>query len=240
MKQGNNTAAAATLGVFLLAGLLGLGFLARDAVLNLRALDRSVVVKGLAEREVPADVAIWPIRFSEAGNELTELYDNVARKSELVRAFLEQHGFASDEISVATPAVFDKQAQNYNTQSPAPFRYTASVVITLYSTDTERVRDAMAKVIELGKQGIALEGQEHRSQTQYLFTGLNDLKPAMIEEATRNARLVAEKFARDSTSQLGKIKTARQGQFSIVDRDSNTPHIKKVRVVSTVEYYLTD
>lgn len=236
MKQ----AAAATLGVFLLAGLLGLGFLARDAVLNLRALDRSVVVKGLAEREVPADVAIWPIRFSEAGNDLAVLYEEVARKSELVRAFLEQHGFSSYEISVATPAVFDKQAQNYNVQSTAPFRYTASVAVTLYSPDTERVRDAMAQIIELGKQGIAIGGQEHRSQTQYLFTGLNELKPAMIEEATRNARLVAEKFARDSKSKLGKIKTARQGQFSIVDRDSNTPHIKKVRVVSTVEYYLTD
>ncbi len=99
---------------------------------------------------------------------------------------------------------------------------------------------AGTRLIELGKSGIVLSGDDYQSRTQYLFTGLNDLKPKMIEEATRNAREVAQKFAADSDSRLGKIRTAYQGQFSIQDRDGNTPHIKKVRVVSTIEYYLAD
>jgi hypothetical protein len=94
--------------------------------------------------------------------------------------------------------------------------------------------------VELGKQGIAISGEDYQSRTEFLFTELNSIKPAMIEEATENARQVAEKFAQDSSSRLGKIRRAQQGQFSISDRDNNTPYIKKVRVVSTLEYYLSD
>jgi hypothetical protein len=98
----------------------------------------------------------------------------------------------------------------------------------------------MEKLFELGKQGIAITGEDYQSKTVFLYTKLNEIKPAMIEEATQNARAVAEKFAQDSKSRLGKIRSASQGQFSIDDRDSNTPYIKKVRVVSTLEYYLSD
>jgi hypothetical protein len=104
----------------------------------------------------------------------------------------------------------------------------------------EAVRNAMQDVIALGKKGVALSGEDYQSQTQFVFSGLATLKPEMIEEATKNARAVAEKFAADSDSSLGKIRSAQQGQFSIENRDSTTPHIKKVRVVSTVEYYLAD
>ena len=98
----------------------------------------------------------------------------------------------------------------------------------------------MKRIVELGKQGIAISGQNHNNKTEFLYTRLNEIKPEMVEEATKKARQVAEKFAKDSNSRLGKIKRARQGQFSIKDRDSNTQHIKKVRVVSTLEYYLSD
>ena len=98
----------------------------------------------------------------------------------------------------------------------------------------------MTELSVLGKQGIVIRGHDYENRTEYLFTGLNDIKPDMIEEATRNARVVAEKFAADSDSSLGKIKQARQGQFSISDRDQNNPHMKKIRVVSTIEYYLSD
>ena len=110
----------------------------------------------------------------------------------------------------------------------------------MYSRDVARVRAAQKGLADLGRQGIVFSGEQYGTQTQYLFTGLNDIKPDMIEEATRNAREVGEKFARDSSSTLGKIRSAQQGQFSITDRDQNNPHIKKVRVVSTVEYYLSD
>ena len=98
----------------------------------------------------------------------------------------------------------------------------------------------MGQLSELGKQGIVLTGNNYAAQPEYLFTRLNSIKPQMIEEATRKAREVAEKFAQDSDSTLGKIRKARQGQFSISSRDNNNPQIKKVRVVSTIEYYLSD
>ena len=112
--------------------------------------------------------------------------------------------------------------------------------MTVYSKNVDKVRAAMSSLIDLGKKGVAIYGEDYRNQTQFLFTGLNDLKPGMIEEATKNARAVAEKFAQDSDSELGKIKSALQGQFTISDRDATTPYIKNVRVVSTVEYYLSD
>ena len=98
----------------------------------------------------------------------------------------------------------------------------------------------MKKVVELVKEGIAISGQDYKNKTEFLFTDLNKIKPAMIEEATKNAREVARKFAKDSGSRLGKIKNASQGQFSINDRDTSTQYIKKVRVVSTIKYYLSD
>ena len=98
----------------------------------------------------------------------------------------------------------------------------------------------MGSLSELGKQGIVFTGGNYQSATEYIFTRLNEVKPEMIEEATRKAREVAEKFASDSNSALGKIKKASQGQFSISERDKNNPHIKKIRVVSTIEYYLSD
>ena len=124
---------------------------------------------------------------------------------------------------------------------PAPeFRYTATQTVTVYSLDVPRVRTAMQKAADLGRSGLVLGGGGWDTQVEYLFTGLNEIKPAMVEEATTMAREVAQKFAEDSASRLGKIKNASQGQFSIVDRDRFNPHIKKVRVVSTVEYYLSD
>ncbi len=231
---------ALTLGALLCIGLILLGLFISQGVVKLRALDRVVTVKGLSEREVPADIAIWPIKFSDAGNDLGALYTSIQKKNARVVAFLEDGGFSDDEISVSVPSINDRQAQGYGGSQPAEFRYYGSSIITVYSTQVDVVRQAMSRMVDLGKQGIAISGQEYDARTEFLYTGLNDIKPEMIEEATRNAREVAEKFAEDSQSRLGKIKTAQQGQFSINDRDSTTPHIKKVRVVSTITYYLAD
>ena len=102
------------------------------------------------------------------------------------------------------------------------------------------MRQVMGKLSELGKKGIVFTADDYESRTEYIFTQLNQVKPTMVEEATRKAREIALKFAADSKSKLGKIKRASQGQFSIRPRDKNNPHIKKLRVVSTVEYYLSD
>jgi hypothetical protein len=238
--QREHTGSALVLGVFILLGLAALGYLIGDAAIRFREFERSVTVKGLAEREYPADVVIWPIQFTLAGNELAGLYANLEDNTSRIRAFLQDAGIEVSEITVSAPVVTDKSAQSYGGGQHPEFRYTALQTVTVYSSDVERVRGVMSRLVDLGKQGIALTGGDYQNQTEYLFTRLNEVKPAMIEEATTKAREVAEKFAQDSNSRLGKIKQASQGQFTISPRDRNNPHIMKVRVVSTVEYYLSD
>ncbi len=227
-------------GASLLLGFIALGWLVGNYALRVKKFDRTVVVKGLSEREVPADVAIWPLTFQEANNDLAALFAGVQKKNAQVTEFLTGHGIAAGAITVGPPVVIDRYAQAYGDTRNAVYRYTATSTVTVYSPDVEAVRKAMQDVISLGQKGVALSGEGYQSQTQFQFTGLAKLKPEMIEEATKNARSVAEKFAEDSDSRLGKIRSAQQGQFSIEDRDSTTPYIKKVRVVSTVEYHLAD
>lgn len=236
----DNRIGAALLGGFLFLGLVGGGYLIGDAIIKFRSFERSVMVKGLSEREYDADVVIWPIQFSAASNELAELYQSLDDDSTAIRRFLLDSGITEKEITLATPSVTDKSAQQYGNGNRPEFRYTAIQSVTVYSRNVEAVRGVMARLSVLGKQGIVLTGGGYQAQPEYLFTRLNEVKPAMIEEATRNAREVAGKFAADSQSRLGKIKRASQGQFSIQERDRNNPHIKKLRVVSTIDYYLSD
>jgi hypothetical protein len=231
---------ALILGIFICAGLGLLGYLVAGGIVSFRALDRTVTAKGLSEREVDADIAILPIRFDLADNDLTVLTNEIERKSQLVLEFLAANGFQGKEVTVGAPSVVDRKAQRYGGPPQDEFRYQGSSTITVYSGNIAGVRSTMTRLTDLGKKGVVVGGGEYDTQPQFLFTGLNLLKPEMIAEATRNAREVAEKFARDSDSNLGKIKKAQQGQFSITDRDSNTPHLKKVRVVASLEYYLTD
>ena len=231
---------AILLGGFVCIGLMALGFQISKGIIQIKSLDRTVTVKGLSEREVPADTAIWPITFQEAGNDLNDLFSSIQQKNVLVVDFLKNIGFKTEEISVSPPGILDKQAAGYSGTDTFKFRYSGDSTITVYSQDVDSIRKAMNKLVDLGKQGIAFTRQGYQTQTEFIFTKLNDLKPEMVEEATKNAREVAEKFARDSNSTLGKIKKASQGQFSINNRDNNTPYIKKVRVVSTIEYFLSD
>ncbi|MBW1916477.1 MAG: SIMPL domain-containing protein [Deltaproteobacteria bacterium] len=228
------------LGAFIGLGLIILGYFLADSVTRLKAQDRTVTVKGLAEQEMPADIAIWPIRFTVADNDLSNLFTVIQRNNALVMEFLKNHGFSEQEISISVPAILDRQAQEYVDASKTQYRYSAFSAITVYTDKVAKVRETMEKIVELVEHGIAIAGSNYQSKPQFLFTRLNDLKPAMIEKATQEARQVAEKFAKDSGSQLGKIKRARQGLFEIKDRDSNTPYIKKIRVVSTIEYFLSD
>lgn len=231
---------ALVLGVCLILGLAVLGYLLGDAALKVKGYERSVRVKGLSEREAPADIVIWPIQFTEANNNLEALYGSLETSTAKIEHFLQAKGVKKNEISLASPAITDKSAQSYGDSQRAPFRYTAMQTVTVYSRNVPLVRSIMNGLAALGKQGIAFTGGGYESQTEYLFTGLNSIKPAMIQEATTKAREVAMKFAEDSKSRLGKIKRASQGQFTISARDRNNPHIKKIRVVSTVEYYLSD
>lgn len=236
--MGNNRLAAA---VVMALGMVVSTWLLSNGLVRFKQFERSVEVKGLAEREVPADTAVWPIAFSEAGTDLRALYQSLQDKNAVIIDFLKAQGFKPEEISVSAPSINDRQAQDYGSAELASrLRYSGKSVITVYTRQVDAVRRAIPQLVVLGEKGIALNTGDYENRARFLFTGLNALKPAMIEEATRNARQAAEKFAKDSDSTLGKIKRASQGQFSIEDRDPSTAHLKKVRVVSTVDYFLAD
>lgn len=210
-----------------------------NALLGFKKLDRSVIVKGLSEREYPADTIIWPVGFVEASNDLITLYNTLEKKKTQITNFLITKGVDINDISFSHPNIEDKKATSYN-NGVVEFRYIAQQYITVRSTNVSFIRQLMTELPELGKQGIAFLNNRYDNPTQYIFSKLNTIKPAMIEESTKNARQSALKFAQDSQSKLGKIKQASQGQFTINNRDINNPHIKIIRVVSTVEYYLSD
>ena len=238
--QEHSKAAAFVLGLFIFLGLALFGYQLGSAALKFKEYERTVTVKGLSERDYDADIVIWPIKFTAADNDLEALYNSIESNTAKIKAFLETNGIESNDITHDSPSIIDRSAQQWANNNQPEFRYAATQTVTVYSKNIARVRAVMGQLSELGKQGIVFTSTEYENQTEYLFTRLNEIKPAMIEEATRNAREVAEKFAADSQSRLGKIKRALQGQFSISPRDKNNPHIKKVRVVSTVEYYLSD
>lgn len=220
--------------------VVAFGSMMQNAMNRFANRERVVTVKGLSEREVPADKVIWPLIYKELGNDPATIYSRIEKKNATVVAFLKEHGLDEAEVTVNAPQIKDRFADSWS-QSNITDRYVATSIIIVSSANVELVRGIMQKQSELMKMGIALITEEYGNNiVKYEFTALNDIKPEMVEESTKNARATAEKFAKDSDSQLGKIRRATQGQFSIIDRDDNTPYIKKVRVVSTIEYYIKD
>jgi len=206
-----------------------------------RADDRYVTVKGLAEREVKADLAIWPITFRAGDNDLGSLQSGIEKSRRIITEFLLGNGFAMEQISYSAPVINDTRTQvRYGQDVQSEFRYVAQSTVTTRTGDVDLVRKTMEKSGELVGKGVVLGEQSWQNPTEFLFTSLNDIKPEMIQEATTSAREAAEKFAKDSGSKVGKIRNATQGYFSIEDRDRNSPDVKKVRVVTTVQYYLVD
>lgn len=225
-------------GLAIMAGLIVLGCMLPRTAVRLKSFDRTVNVKGLCEREVKADHVVWPMTFKVVGNDLNVIYSEIRTKTESVTGFLTKGGISREEISIAIPTISDKYTQEYG-NNERTFRYVAKCTVTVSSKEVDRILELMGQQMELIKSGITLEN-DWEAKSEFTFEALNDVKPEMIEEATKNAREVAQKFAKDSESRLGKIKQASQGTFTITDRDSNTPHIKKVRVVTNVIYYLNN
>ncbi|MCR5314098.1 MAG: SIMPL domain-containing protein [Bacteroidaceae bacterium] len=220
------------------AGLVILGSEIRSGIVTFKDRDRCITVRGLSEREVKADKVTWPLIYKEIGNDPSEMYDIMEQKNKRLVAFLKAGGITDKEISINPPTITDRQADNYGNDI-LNYRYKAESVITVTSSNVDKVRMLMNKQAELMKQGIALVNEEYGNNSiSYEFTGLNKIKPEMVEEATKNARETAEKFADDSDSKIGDIRNAQQGFFSIEDRDANTPYIKNVRVVNTIQYSL--
>lgn len=224
--------------VIVALGMAALGYEVADGIRDFKAQDRSVTVKGLSERDVPANKVTWPLVYKELGNDPVQMYRMLEEKNQKVLSFLKSGGISDEEISVNPPTISDRQADNYGNEI-MNYRYKAKSVITVTSTNVDKVRQLISRQADLMKEGIALVTPEYDANpVTYEFTGLNEVKPEMVEEATRNARLTAEKFAVDSDCKLGKIRSASQGQFSIEDRDATTPYIKHIRVVNTIQYGL--
>ena len=220
-------------------GLIILGTQIQKGINNFVEKDRIVTVKGLAEMEVPANKVTWPLMYKEVGNDLTTLYNRINATNTAIVEFLKKKGITEEEISINAPEIIDMQAERYVGENKT-YRYNVTTVITVTSAKVDLVRSLISEQSELLKQGIAITGGDYRYQIQYDYTSLNEIKPKMIEEATKNAREAALKFAKDSDSELGKIRRASQGQFSIDNRDANTPYIKRIRVVTTIDYLLED
>lgn len=224
-------------GYYVMLGLFFLALMIPVSIKFFRNSERTVAVKGLCEMEVPSDKVIWPLSFKVVGNDISQVYAETARKCAAIEDFLKKGGIPEEDITTAMPKISDKFAQEYG-GNDRTFRYVLTQVITVCSSDVPAVLSLMKEQSSLIAKDIVFQN-DWDCQTRFLFEGLNELKPKMIEEATCNAREVAQKFAKDSGSRLGKIKSATQGTFSIEDRDVSTPEVKKVRVVTNVTYYLS-
>ena len=225
--------------LILALGIIVLGDSVNSGLKSLAGKDRKVVVKGLAEKEVEADKVTWPIVSKEIGNDLPELYQTINNTTGTIRKFLLQNGLKVDEISVNAPVVIDLNAERYG-ENRNPYRYNITSIITVTSSNVKLVRSIIARQGELLKKGVAIVDGGYENPVKYEFVAFRQMKPKMMQEAIENAEQTATQFAENSKSQIDKIMNADQGQFSIEDRDSNTPYIKKVRVVTTVTYSLKD
>lgn len=246
-RRGISVYASAIIAIGLVAAAWVLGSEIRD----IRTADRYVVVRGLAERTVKSDLAIWPVSFREAGNDLKSTFAKSEQDQQAVLSFLAQQGIPKSDLTLGQPGVIDTQANEY---APANHvnRFIVQQQIWVRSKNVDEVAAAVQKTSELIARGVPLGTGQNYSPggggVSYLFTELNSIKPAMITEATRNARVAAERFAADSRSKVGSIRQASQGLFSITSADStsadagsynsNGSVMKKVRVVTTIEYYL--
>jgi hypothetical protein len=215
-------------------GLATAGYFVGYGISERGAGRRIISVKGLSEREVPASVATWTITYSATGNELGDINRKLAESTKAVLAFLKEAGFAETDIAVQPPAVRDTSMEVREADSPPPpERYRADQSVLLRTSKVDAIKPALASASNLMISGVLLSG---KSEPNYIFNQVNEIKPAMIQEATKNARIAAEQFSRDSQTTLGKLRNATQGWFQVENRDAATPERKIVRVVVDVEY----
>lgn len=228
--KNNNIVPASILAV----GIFCMGWFIFAGISSFANRNRLVSVRGLAEREVKANHVTWPMTFKVSGDDLQSLYSEINSKNKIICDYLKNNKIAENEMSISAPSVTDQATNEYSSDDKNKARYYISSTITVSTNKVDQVADLTTKTGELIEQGVVLES----SSANFEFTGLNSIKPAMIEEATKNAREAADKFAKDSGSSIGKIMTARQGVFEIEDVDEYTPIMKTVRVVTAIDYFL--
>jgi uncharacterized protein len=230
-------------GALLLAlGLLGAGYLVGHGFEVARSTDRYVTVKGLAETFVAADLAVWPLRLTATGDDLGRVQEQIDAGLATITGFLREHEIEEDAIQPQRVEVTDLLAQPYRPEGAGDNRFILAQTVIVRTEQVERVAALNQQTGELIRRGVVLVDT---GGPTYLFTRLNDIKPELLAEATRNARAAAEQFAADSGSEIGEIRRASQGLFEILARDP-APNLfepnqldKKIRVVSTIEYRLS-
>lgn len=241
--SGKLAIALAVAGAFVAIGVAAGGYLLGRQIYDSRIGDRFVTVKGLAEREVTADLSIWPLRVSATGDDLVAVQAKIDDDASQISDFLIGRGFTAEEVRPQRVEVTDLLAQTYRQEGAGENRYIIQQTVMVRTGNVELVEQIAREVGELVKRGVVLSDG---SGPTYLFTRLNEVKPAMIAEAMASARAGAEQFATDSASRVGGIRRANQGVFVILPRDETdgvwepTQLNKKVRVVSTIDYYLVD
>lgn len=232
----------------LIALIIGLSMvvsasLLRDGLTQMRTGDRFVTVKGMAEQEVTADLALWPIRFAATGETLDQARDQARQSREGVMAFLKLQAIPGDAVELQRLDVVDSGANPYQSDTGTR-KFIITQVLMVRSTDVEKVRQAAQNVSDLVDSGVILSSDYGPTGPTYLFTRLNDIKPQMIAQATAAAQESAQQFARDADAELGGLRRANQGVFQILARDqapgvmAEQQPVKTVRVVSTFDYYL--
>ncbi|HYP17028.1 MAG TPA: SIMPL domain-containing protein [Opitutus sp.] len=229
------------LGVTLAAGRALFGVQVGQAVKKGRDFDRFLTVKGLSEREVTATLAIWPIRFTVAAEDLPGLKLAVEQGRATVLAYLASHAITPEDVTFGLPAVSDREEEREmrgETGRGSLPRYKAVVTLVVRSARVDVVKSAIQHADTLLEQGISLANNDYSDRPEFLFADINGIKPEMIQEATANARIAAEKFAQDSQARVGRIRRASQGAMEIYDRDIATPERKILRVVTTVDFFL--
>jgi hypothetical protein len=215
-------------------GLAASGYFVGQGISERNTGRRIISVKGLSEREVPASVATWTIGYSANGNELGEINKKLADSTKAVIAFLKDAGFAEPDMAVQPPSLHDASMDPREKDvPPPPERYEASQSVLLRTAKVDLIKPALASASNLMVSGVLLSG---KSEPNYIFNQVNEIKPGMIQEATKNARIAAEQFSRDSQTSLGKLRNASQGWFQVENRDAATPERKIVRVVVDVQY----
>jgi hypothetical protein len=220
------------------------GLAVGSGVRNFRGADRFVTVKGIAEKEVKANLALWPLRITATSNSLPEAQGRIAADANTIRKFFESGGLPPGAIEVQGVEATDLLAQAYRQGPPPASRYIVTQTLMVRSGDVDRVAALNQRIGEIVGTGVVISAEGGPQGPFYLFTQLNDIKPEMIADATKNARAAAEQFAKDSEASLGSIRQASQGLFQILPRDAAPGQMeekqvmKTVRVVSTVEYLL--
>ena len=240
-----NARAAIPAALIIAAGLALAGWLAGQGLVESRLGHRTVTVKGFSERLVKADIGFLPVRFNAIGPDLATARGLLKASEDAVFRYLQNKGFKPEDWEVTNVRVEDRLASYNASSAQRPNRFVLTEDLIVRSTDVEKLSDASRNISDLIRDGVVLTSDQYNSGASFVFTKLNDLKPEMLTEATKRAREAAEQFARESGAKVGAIFSANQGLFTIgpaiqIPNERSEKQLeKKVRVVTTITYFLT-